>query len=253
MKPIPVSVFVITQNEEKNITRLLESLVNFAEIIIVDSGSTDRTLEIAKSFGAKTYYQSWLGYSKQKEFAMSLCNNDWVLNLDADEALNQSIVSRIKEVITENKYDSIRFKRSDVFINKPLSNITKRPNNLRLYKKDKAFFNEATLVHESATVKGAELYVNEAFDHFGYNSINTLTDKGNMYSKLKSQEKFNKNKRSKLIKLVLVLPFTFFKKYFLQGFIFSGKRGFILSVITSYYAFSKEAKLFELEETELKK
>ena len=247
MKKIPVSVFVITQNEEKNIKRLLESLVDFDEIIIVDSGSDDRTLEISEGFEVKTYYQSWLGYAKQKEFAMSLCTNDWVLNLDADEALNEATRRVIRKVITEDNYDSVRFKRNDLFINKVFSNFTKKPNNLRLYRKSKAYFNEKTIVHESATVDGKELYVKEAFEHYGYNSISILTNKCNLYSTLKSQEKFNKNKKSSFIKLGLVFPFTFLKHYLLQGFIFSGRRGFIKAVINSYYAFVKEAKLFELE------
>lgn len=249
MKKIPVSVFVITQNEEKNIKRLLESLVDFDEVIVVDSGSSDRTLEISKRFDAKTHHQSWLGYAKQKEFAMSLCSNDWVLNLDADEALNEATRKVIRRVIAEDSYDSVRFKRNDLFINQVFSKFTKKPNNLRLYRKSKAHFDGKTMVHESATVEGKELYVKEAFEHYGYNSISTLTEKCNLYSTLKSQEKHNKNKRSSFIKLVLVFPFTFVKQYLLQGFVFSGRRGFIKAIVNSYYAFLKEAKLFELEAT----
>ncbi|MAD04754.1 MAG: glycosyl transferase [Pseudoalteromonas sp.] len=247
---IKVSVFIITLNEEKNIRRLLESTTLFDEIILVDSGSTDKTVEIAKEYGAKTYYKEWMGYAQQKQYALSLCTNIWVMNLDADEELTNTTMRVIKRVLKENKYEGVRFKRNDFFINGMYSKFTKKPNNLRLYKKENAHFNESTLVHESATVKGKELYVNEAFNHYGYNSIHILTDKSNQYSTLKSTEKFKKNKSSNFLKLGLVFPITFIKKYIIQGFVFSGRRGFIQSVIALYYAFLKEAKLFELEKKE---
>ena len=245
---IPVSVFVITLNEEKNLARLLASLIDFDEVIVVDSGSNDQTINVAKSFGAKTFYNKWPGYARQKQFAMQLCSNEWVLNLDSDEVLNNPIKERIKQIVKEGNYDSVRFKRSDIFINKPFSSLTKKPNNLRLYRKTKAKFSEGKLVHESAVIKGSELYVNDAFEHYGYNVICRLIDKGNLYSTLKSEEKYMNQRKSNTLKLFSVFIFTFLKKYFLEGFIFSGKRGYINSVISAFYAFSKEAKLFELEE-----
>ncbi|MBD3830925.1 MAG: glycosyltransferase family 2 protein, partial [Arcobacter sp.] len=87
MNKIKASAYIICQNEEKHIQRVLESVKDFDEIIIVDSGSTDKTLEIAKEYTDKIYHQEWLGYSGQKEYAKNLCTNEWVLNLDADEEL----------------------------------------------------------------------------------------------------------------------------------------------------------------------
>ena len=96
---LPISVFVVCFNEESNIRRLLDSCVDMDEIIIVDSGSTDNTIQIAKEYTDQITFNEWPGYAKQKAFAMSLCKNEWVLNLDADEELLPALVKRFAEVI----------------------------------------------------------------------------------------------------------------------------------------------------------
>jgi glycosyltransferase involved in cell wall biosynthesis len=242
---LPVSVFIITKNEEEHIEKTLKSVSLFDEVILVDSGSTDSTLDIAKRYGAKIYTHSWQGYAKQKQYAMSLCSNEWVLNLDGDEQVNLSLINAFKEIIEQDKADSVRFWRNDIFIDKPLSTWSKKPNNHRLYKRSKSFFDDSRLAHESATVDGKEIFINETFDHFGYGSIKTLTTKNNNYSSLKANEKFAKGKRYSNLKLITIFPLVFIKEYFFQRKIFSGKRGFILAIMGAYYAFIKEAKLFE--------
>jgi glycosyltransferase involved in cell wall biosynthesis len=242
---LPISVFIITKNEEEHIEKTLKSVSLFDEVILVDSGSTDSTLDIAKRYGAKIYTHSWQGYAKQKQYAMSLCSNEWVLNLDGDEQVNPSLINAFKEIIEQDKADSVRFWRNDIFIDKPLSTWSKKPNNHRLYKRSKSFFDDSRLAHESATVDGKEIFINETFDHFGYGSIETLTTKNNNYSSLKANEKFAKGKRYSNVKLITIFPIVFIKEYFFQRKIFSGKRGFILAIMGAYYAFIKEAKLFE--------
>jgi glycosyltransferase involved in cell wall biosynthesis len=242
---LPVSVFIITKNEEEHIEKTLKSVSLFDEVILVDSGSTDSTLDIAKRYGTKIYTHSWQGYAKQKQYAMSLCSNEWVLNLDGDEQVNPSLINAFKEIIEQDKADSVRFWRNDIFIDKPLSTWSKKPNNHRLYKRSKSFFDDSRLAHESATVNGKEIFINETFDHFGYGSIETLTTKNNNYSSLKANEKFAKEKRYSNVKLITIFPIVFIKEYFFQRKIFSGKRGFILAIMGAYYAFIKEAKLFE--------
>jgi len=245
---LPISVFIITQNEEAHIEKVMRSVADMSEVILVDSGSTDNTVEIARQYGAKVYHQPWMGYAKQKQYAMSLCSNEWVLNLDGDETLNPAIISRFKQVIENDEADAVRFWRNDIFIGKKASRFTKKPNNLRLYKKSKSRFNEANLVHESAKVDGKEVFINETFEHHGYGSVAALTEKSNQYSCLKAKEKLINNKSCVSLKLFLILPLTFIKKYFFQRQLFSGKRGFIQAVVASYYAFLKEAKLYELHQ-----
>ncbi|MCL1067297.1 glycosyltransferase family 2 protein [Shewanella olleyana] len=242
---LPISVFIITKNEQLHLAKTLKSVACVDEIIIVDSGSTDKTLEIATKFGAKIFQHDWQGYAKQKQYAMTLCSNEWVLNLDGDEVVNPSLLSAFEKIMNENKVDSVRMWRNDIFINKRLSTLSKKANNHRFYRKSKASFDSSQLVHESANVIGKEIFINESFDHYGYDSISTITNKSNLYSTLKAEEKFSKNKQYSLLKLIFVFPLFFFKDYFLQRKFFSGTRGFILAVLRSYYAFSKEAKLYE--------
>lgn len=242
---LPVSVFIVCFNEEANIRRVLESCSDMAEIVVVDSGSTDNTVEIAKQYTDKVVFNEWPGYAKQKAYAMSLCENEWVLNLDADEELLPSLVKRFAEVIEADEYTSVRSQRNDIFIDRVFSPLTKKPNSRRLYKKNKATFDTSRLAHESADIEGKELFVKEVFHHYGYNEIIPIVDKNNLYSTLKAQEKFDKGKSFSRIKLILVFPLIFIKAYLLQGFAFSGIRGLIQSVNIAHYAFLKEAKLYE--------
>jgi glycosyltransferase involved in cell wall biosynthesis len=240
-----VSVFIITLNEEKYLAEVLSSVSMFDEIILVDSGSTDNTLSIARSYGAKIYHKEWEGFSKQKQYALSLCKHDWVLNLDGDEVFNNELARAFQKIMSEDIYSGVRCQRNDFFIGKLPSELTKKPNNLRFYKRLCANFDSHTIVHETASVSGSIVFVNEAFTHYGYNSIEMLCEKQNTYSSLKAEEKFIKGKKYNILKLLLIYPVTFLKKYILQRHVFSGVRGFIQAMLHANYAFLKEAKLYE--------
>ena len=249
---LPISVFIVTLNEEHNLKRLLPSLNKFDEIIVVDSGSTDNTVELAQSFGAKVVYNEWPGYAKQKQLAMSLCSNEWVFNLDADELIPETLLPEIENAIKTNECTSVKLARCDYFLGKAMPKQCSLFSNVRLYKKSMASFDETFLVHESADVKGKQLFIKSPFLHFGYNDIDTLCEKLNTYSSLKALEKFQKGKRYSLLKLALILPIEFIRKLALQRFALFGSRGFILSTLYANYAFQKEAKLFELHKTKEK-
>lgn len=246
---LPISVFIITLNEEANIDRLLNSLKNFDEVVVVDSGSTDNTCSIAELHGAKVIFNTWQGYAKQKQFAMQRCKNQWVLNLDADEEIPANLLPKIQNAIKRNDINSVRFARCDLFLDKPMPRICSLFSNTRLYRKELASFDDSFLVHESATTKGKQIYINTPFIHYGYNDINTLVEKLNTYSTLKAIEKNNKGKKAKATKLLLSFPIEFLRKLIFQRFILFGYRGFILSVLYAHYSFLKEAKLYALNNT----
>jgi len=250
MSKLPISVFIITLNEENNIARALRSVQFADEIIVVDSGSTDKTLDIIKSFGIEPIHNDWPGYAKQKQFALDLCTNEWVLNLDADEEISAGLVNCFAKVINNDEYSSVRCEREDYFIGESLSRWARKPRNTRFYRKSSAHFDTSRLVHESATVKGKELFVEESLIHHGYSGIRVCTDKKNLYSSLKAKEKYQKGKRFSYLKLFLIFPLVFIQELIFKRRILSGTRGLILSVIQAHYAFIKEAKLFELTVTE---
>jgi len=242
-----ISIFIITLNEEKNIARAIESAQFADEIILVDCGSSDRTIEIAKSYGIKPIHNEWPGYAKQKQFAMEQCKNDWVFNLDADEEFTKALADKIISIIQQDQYTSIRCARKDVFISQPPPIWTKKANNLRCYRRSMAQFNPEQLVHESASVEGKEIYIKQFLIHYGYDDIQKLTDKKNSYSSLKAKEKFNRGKKYSLAKLLLIFPLVFIQQWLFNRKIFFGVRGIILSIVQAHYAFIKEAKLYELE------
>lgn len=247
---IPVSVFIVTLNEAQYIAQAIQSVSCCDEVIVVDSGSIDGTQAIAQSLGATVIHRNWDGYSKQKQFALEQCRNEWVLNLDGDEVMAPEALEELHNIIIEGKYSSYRLRRVDLFINQFPSKAVKKFNNVRAYKKSAAAFPKDKLVHESAVVDGKEFYSNKHFYHYGYNHIETLCHKINTYSSLRAQEKSLANKQASWIKLILLYPLTFIKEYFIgRNFLF-GARGFIRSNILAFYSLLKEAKLYEYNQND---
>lgn len=246
MSKIPVSVFIVAQDEEHHIGRVLDSCQMFDEIIVVDSGSTDQTQSIARDKGAKVIHNDWPGYAKQKQYAKDLCRHEWVLNLDADEELTTELIDEIKSFVSE-EHDCVALKcrRNDLFINKFFSNFTRLPTNTRLFKKSCAKYYVDNLVHEGPAIHGRIKHTVKYFNHYGYADIHQLTDKYNKYSSLKAEEKNLKGKKASLLKLILIYPFEFIRHYIFYRYFFSGIRGFIFSNLSAYYALAKEMKLYE--------
>ena len=248
MTNVPISVFVITLNEQEHIEEMLQSVQCFDEIVLVDSGSTDNTLKIAKRYGAKIHHQPWLGFAKQKAYAMSLCQNQWVLNLDGDEVLSESLATEIQRCVDAQKADAFRLYFEDLFWEGRMSPSSAKRSIVRLYDKDKVAFPTDRLVHENVNLnKGAiEGKVRGLVKHYGYHSTAVLMSKQNIYSSLKAQEKFNKGKKPSWLKLLLIFPLMFFKAYFLRKMFLSGRRGLVHASIDAMYGFLTEAKLHEL-------
>ena len=241
---IKASVYIICKNEEKHIKRVLESVKEFDEIIIVDSGSTDNTLEIAKNYTKNIYNQEWIGFATQKEYARGLCTNEWVLNLDADEELTNELKNEIINTINENKIDGLNIKISSLYLGKFNSEKSKFNRRISFFRKDLGYYPEK-LVHESIIVNGKIKKAKAFIYDYGTIDLKTHLDKINAYSSLRAQEKFGRNKKSSLLKLLFVFPLAFFKSYFIKRSFLNGTRGFIASMNNSFYAYLKEAKLYE--------
>lgn len=248
---IQASVFIISKNEQEHIARVLKSVEDFDEVILVDSGSTDNTLNIAKQFDVKIYHHDFEGYAQQKEYAKNLCKNEWVLNLDCDEELTVGLKNTILDTISKNYYDAIEVDIASYYMNKAPHKLIKSINKIRVFKKQNASYiknNDIKLVHESInlTTNCKILKTTQKIYDYGLDDIKKHIYKINLYSSLIAKEKFLKNKKPKLLKLVFVFVFSFFKSFILKRNFLNGKIGFILSMNLAFYAFLKEAKLFEI-------
>lgn len=251
---IPCSVYIVTLNCGAWLQDTLESVRDFSEVIILDSGSTDDTYAIAQSFpNTQISHQDWQGYAGQKSLALAQCKNDWVLNLDGDEVLSPELKAEIERTIQANQIDALIMPINDVFLGVPNSKHTKKHAKVRFFRKSKGQYDLENKVHENVIVDGQSVKAEGDIYHYGESSIFVKVEKNNQYSDLKAAEKFQKGKKPSLLKLSLVMPVTFLKSYFIRRSCFNGWRGFVNSMINAFYAFLKEAKLFEQHQNAAKK
>lgn len=246
MSQIPCSVYIVTLNCAAWLEATLKSVEDFAEVIILDSGSQDQTYAIAEKFAnTRISHQDWQGYAGQKSLALAQCQQEWVLNLDGDEVLSAELKAEIQRTIADNQIDALITPINDVFLGVPNSKHTKKHAKTRFFRKAKGHYDLANKVHENVIVDGETRKATGDIYHYGESSIFVKVEKNNQYSELKAKEKFEKAKHPSLLKLMLVMPLTFFKSYFIRRSCFNGWRGFVNSMINAFYAFLKEAKLFE--------
>ncbi|WP_086175479.1 glycosyltransferase family 2 protein [Acinetobacter sp. ANC 3903] len=246
MMSIPCSVYIVTLNCGAWLEDTLNSVRDFAEVIILDSGSIDDTYAIAQSFpNVRISHQDWQGYAGQKSLALAQCQHDWVLNLDGDEVLSPELKNEIEQTIQANQLDALITPINDVFLGVPNSKHTKKHAKVRFFRKSKGHYDLENKVHENVIVDGQSVRAEGDIYHYGESSIFVKVEKNNQYSNLKAAEKFQKGKKPSLLKLSLVMPVTFLKSYFIRRSCLNGWRGFVNSMINAFYAFLKEAKLFE--------
>lgn len=239
-----VSAAIITLNEEANIKRCLESIAWVDEIIIVDSGSTDKTLEIARQYTDKIYHQDWLGFAEQRNVSLTKVTSDWVLIIDADEEITPELrdtILRMTQTTTTNTAYTIT--RKNIFMGKPLNSYVEKK--LRLFKSGIVTFHGH--VHEAAIFDGSTGHLSGgAMIHHQYTDLETQLTKMNTYSTLAAQDRYLANKKYGALTL-LIRPFLdFLKRYILKGGFRDGVPGFISAVLRAFYTFSRFAKLYEM-------
>jgi glycosyltransferase involved in cell wall biosynthesis len=244
-----LSVVIITYNEEKNIERCLESVQNIAdEIVVVDSFSTDKTEEISKKYNVNFFNQKWLGYSAQKNFANSLCKNNFVFSIDADEALSPELEQSIKEIKqTELKNKAFKVNRLTNYCGKWIKHSGWYPDTkLRIWDIEKGawkgnlheeiFFTEEP---QTITLKG-DLY------HYSYYSINQHIAQFNKFTDIGAEEAFKKGKKSNLFIAIYKSVWKFKRDYIFKLGFLDGYYGFVICSLSSQATFAKYLKLREL-------
>lgn len=244
----PVSVVIITKNEEQNIEDALKSVSDAKEIIVVDSFSSDKTVEICRKYTDKVYQHEWQGFALQKQTAVDYAEGPWVLILDADERVTPALKAEIKAAISDSGFDGYYMPRENYFIGKWIRHSGWWPDHtLRLFKKEKGRL-EPREVHEKVVVQGSVGYLKNPLKHYTYNSISDFTSRSEIYSTLAAKEIRKKSGRAGLFSLTIKPAATFLKMYFLRLGLLDGTRGLMLAVLYSYYTFLKYAKTREKKE-----
>lgn len=243
---IMASVYIICQDEEDNIARVLTSVSDFDEVILVDSGSTDKTLDIAATFpNVKISHQTWLGYARQKEHAKSLCRHSWVLSLDSDQTLSPDLKAYIIDMLENDKgYVALEGPIvSNDYLMKKSHRLSRYNTAIKFFKKNAGSYPDVS-VHESVKVNGRVKRISAAIHHHGNEKIDEAISKINRYSTLRVNDKVKKGRKPSLMKLIFIFQYAFFKSYIVKRNFLNGTGGFIGSTCQAFYAFLKEAKLF---------
>lgn len=243
----PISVAIITKNEEHNIEDALKSVADAQEIIVVDSFSSDRTVEICRKYTDKVFQHQWEGYARQKQRAVDLAVGQWVLILDADERVTPDLKVEIVKTIAQTDCNGFYMPRENYFIGKWIKHGGWWPDNtLRLFKKDKGRF-EIREVHEKIVIEGRTGYLKNPLRHYTYRSIQDFTERMEGYSTLAAREILKSSGKAGVFSLTVKPLSTFLKMYVLRLGVLDGRHGLILAVLYSYYTFLKYAKTWEIQ------
>ena len=248
-----ISVALITLNEEANLKRTLESVMplvreGMGEIIVVDSGSTDRTLEIAESFGAKISVEPWKGFAAQKNSAMDKGTGDWILQLDADEALEPELCNEILLAANEEPtLNGFYIPRKNYFLGRWIKHGGFYPDaKLRLIRRGTGKFEEYG-AHPTIKLKGKAGRLKHAMIHNAYPTLRGYIDHMNSYSSSGAEVAVAKGHRGfNLLNIVVRPKLTFIYNYFFRLGFLDGREGFLLHFYHAIYVSWKYAKAWEL-------
>jgi glycosyltransferase involved in cell wall biosynthesis len=239
-----VTATVITFNEATHIEACLASVAWADEVIVVDSGSTDGTADLARAKGARVLVKDWPGYSNQKNFAAEQAANDWILSVDADERVTPELAAEIKQVLTTEPVPSgFRIPRVTWHLGRWIRTTDWYPDpQLRLYDRRRARW-KAKSVHESVAADGPVGRLTNDLQHYAYRDISHHHLTMDRYTTLSAKEMAEAGRRASVFDLVLHPVAAFLRNYILRRGILDGVPGLIISSMNAYYVFLKFAKL----------
>jgi glycosyltransferase involved in cell wall biosynthesis len=251
-----ISATIITLNEERNLPRALESLIPVDEVIVVDSGSTDRTLEIARRYGARVIEHAWPGFAQQKNYAAAQASHDWILSLDADEALSENLQAEIlqlkqsglelpasgQKAALARMPAGYRFPRLAQYMGRWILHSGWYPDSkVRLYDRRRAHW-VGEYVHESVSVDGPVDSLAGRLHHFTCSSLSEHIRTLDRYTTLAAEELRAHQVRAGFGRLLFSPPAAFFRSYFIKQGFRDGYQGFLIAAMAAWYVFLKYAK-----------
>jgi glycosyltransferase involved in cell wall biosynthesis len=246
---VKISAVIITFNEEKNIADAIKSVAFADEIIVVDSESTDKTTDIAESLGAKVVTKKWLGFSKQKQFAVDSATHDWIISLDADERISDNLQAEIIKLKTSNNLaDGYKIPRLSIYMNREIRHSGWYPDwQIRFFNRTKGRW-KSVEIHESFEIDGKiEKLSNDILHYSVENATHHHKMIGERYAPLAAKQMFESGKRTSALKVATVGFTTFFQSYFLKLGFLDGFAGFCIARFAAHHAFMKYLILWELQ------
>ncbi len=243
-----LSVAIITKNEEANIARCLKSVSWADERIVLDSNSTDKTVQIAKEHGAIVHNAEWEGFGKAKQHVIELTTGDWILSLDADEEVTEPLAEEMQRVMSSSS-DIVGYymKRRNLFLNRWISHCGWYPDyTLRLFKRDHGKFDLA-IVHEELLIDGRTAFLNGELRHYNYPSLALYLERSNRYTTLGAQKAYEAGIRANWFDLTIRPAVSFFSHYIIKQGFRDGLEGFLISTLSAVAVQTKYAKLRELQ------
>ncbi|MFS4461069.1 glycosyltransferase family 2 protein [Bdellovibrio sp. HCB2-146] len=246
-KKLPLSLVVITLNEEANIERCIRSVPFAEDIVVVDSFSTDRTVEIATKLGARVVQEKWRGYGGQKAFATDLASQEWVLSLDADEALSPELAEELQQKFANlDREAGYLLPRRSFHLGRWIDHGGWRPDyQLRLFNKKHSMWNSASL-HEKVEVKWQASFEHPIL-HWVFKDLSHQVVTNDKYSTLAAEDLHRSHKKFSYLKLFFKPFGKFIETYIVKKGFLDGMPGFIIAIGAAYSIFLKFAKLWELE------
>ncbi len=244
-----ISVIIITLNESSKIEACLDSVKWTDEIIVIDSGSTDNTVEICKKYTDKVYETDWPGFGPQKNRALSYASCDWVLSIDADEVVTPELKEEIQSALLNETFEIYDIPRLSSFCGRDLHYGGWRPDYVtRLFKNGSASFSN-DLVHERLVFETKKGKLKESLTHTSIDDLDSMLSKINAYSTAGTQRIVDKGKQVGLFSALSHGFWIFFRTYFLRLGFLDGKEGFIMAVSAGENTYYRYLKAYYLQKS----
>lgn len=245
-----LSVVIIVKNEARNIEACLRTVAFADQIVVLDSGSTDATVEIARTLGASVASDSdWQGFGVQKNRALALAKCDWVFSIDADERVTPLLEAAIRHAVAAPAFDAYRFPRSSSYCGRYMRYSGWHPDHVtRLFRRSTARFSD-DLVHEKLLTSGPVGTLSPALLHESFSNLEAVLDKTNRYSSAGAQALFRKGRDASLGKAIGHGLWAFFRTYILQLGLLDGRMGFVLAVSNAEGTYYRYLKLWLLRQS----
>lgn len=247
-----LSVIIITKNEAQHISRCLKSVSWADEIIVLDSGSTDNTVELCKVYTDKVFVTDWPGFGIQKQRALDKATGDWVLSIDADEQVSAELRMEIEQAMLSTEYDGFEIPRLSSYCGREMRHGGWWPDYvLRLFKRELGKFSPE-LVHERVEISGKIAKLTQPLLHEAFINPEEVLHKINSYSSLGARKLHETGRKTSLSEAILKGFWTFLRTYILKAAFLDGKQGLMLAISNAEGAYYKYLKLLELNRAQEK-